>query len=265
MIPFSDDMKSKLRFFLLSLACPKHNNDVNSAQMAQSNLPNGADYIHNELWKKFTFQSNISALLSRIGRMDLPQQFPQLIPTLFSCNSCSVTEINPSTISSLSSSPLSLLPNIFASQALNELLSELSTKRLLMDKKFFMSVAQQFVPHFTSEDGVYSILLQYIGHYISTLQSSSDLVAGIDKTILGYANHLTQILHKLLYASFATLNQDVLESTMSFLVKVTSHLLTTLISTTTLHNNTITNVIICMFFKKSLNLVLPPLHYIVLE
>jgi len=217
MIPFSEDIKWKLRSFLLILVCPTHMN--NSMPNLPSNLC--VDYSQFLLWRNRTFQNNVSSLLSKIARMDLPLQFFQLLPIL-----CTASTKPVGHLSSLPTSVI-LLPNLIASQAVNEVLFELSSKRLLGDRKYFMSVAQEQIPKFSysqnnnnAHDGSTNVYFELFNLICRSSSSNK-----FDESIIELALILTRILHKLLLVSFPNVDEETLESIMSFLCEVTSQLL----------------------------------------
>ena len=246
LIPLTDDIKQKLRYFLLALVCPTYHQNNN---LHHDNAQYIFDYTPFPLWKHHTFQSNTSALLAKIGRYDLPLQFSELFPTLFTI-SCTM----PSNTSTITTS--NLLQGVFASQALDDLLYELSTKRLLLDKQLLISAAQQYMFYFTITNNddqknyndehthsnpVYSKLLS---HICSNVCQSPETIHNIDHDSFTYAHNLILVLHQLLLASFDKLETHLLESTMTFLIQITSHLFTNVISmiqSTTIHDLSVLN------------------------
>ena len=134
-----------------------------------------------------SIQSACTSLLAKIGRLDLPMAFHDLIPTLIStacgtpCTSTVQTKCN-------------------ALQALDAVLAEICDKRMLLDKKFVAKVVtdhlnqlvqQGYVP--AMDDGV-----------VGAMQSQSPASQGViiateeQKMVMQYATLMASVLRRLL-------------------------------------------------------------------
>jgi len=144
----SEGVKTSLRSSILNLVLLGRI----ECQNGQTNFitnPNDLTSQQFELLNDRPLQTNAASLLSKIARMDLPLKFHELIPTLVEGVKCSqglVSQIRQQQHQSQQMQQHKRLYQTILHNAMNSLeaiLSELSTTRLLVDKKYKNSIALQ--------------------------------------------------------------------------------------------------------------------------
>jgi len=139
-----------------------------------------------------------AGLLSKIGRLDLPLAFQELIPQLVQCISTNTESLRVGIIDQGEG----------AAMILNEVLNELLTKRLLVDKKYFAKISIDLLPLLSS-----SMFVPSMKYTIESLQSMSNQYQNAEyveliKKQLRYAKLLSQIVGALLSGGFAKILED---------------------------------------------------------
>ena len=139
-----------------------------------------------------------AGLLSKIGRLDLPLAFQDLIPQLVQCISANTESLSVGIIDQGEGAAL----------ILNEVLNELLTKRLLVDKKYFAKISIDLLPLLSS-----SIFVPSMKYTVENLQSMSNQYQNaayveLIKKQLRYAKLLSQIVGALLSGGFAKILEN---------------------------------------------------------
>ena len=143
-----------------------------------------------DLLRDTSLQLNAAALLSKIGRMDLPLTFHELIPALVSGIQFCQEKIQHSSITQIAHTIFRTI-QFNAMDALKVLLDEMSTQRLLVDKKYRYEIAKSHLGKVV-EFGLIPAL-------------GADLNI---ETMLKYAISTSQVAGHLIVSSFSKLTED---------------------------------------------------------
>jgi len=126
----------------------------------------------------------VASLISKIARLDLPLQFQELVPTLVGF--------------SLGSNPpldnwVAVETRLNTANALEAVFAEICTKRLLVDKKYVISVAQTYLS---------DLMEKGLGYSMEQLKIAE---SGSLTVVIEYATILAKIVHHLLLVSLSSL------------------------------------------------------------
>lgn len=166
-----------------------------------------------EIIRDNPLQMNAAALLSKIGRMDLPLKFHELIPSLVSGIQISHEKViqYPSSIQMIHRELFRTVQfNVMC--ALEALLAEMSTQRLLVDKKFRIEISKL-----------------YLGKVIEfALIPALEFDLSNDDMGLKYAIITSRVVSYLMVSSFSKLVEEsstavVVEHTLSLTHKFLDH------------------------------------------
>ena len=157
-----------------------------------------------DILRDYPLQTSVAALTATIARMDLPTRFHELIPTLVSGLSQTLESQEPTTMQEQVFHAIRL--NILTT--LESVLAEISTKRLLIDKKYRNSVA---VAHL---EQIYQCgLLPSLRHLDARLRAlASDSRDQFDLVAMKYSMLSTQVVAYLLGSSFVKLTEGATSS-----------------------------------------------------
>lgn len=169
-----------------------------------------------ELIQDVSLQTNAAALLSKIGRMDLPLKFHELIPSLVYGVQYSQEAIRSSNQES-NWVIRTLQVNIMS--ALDALFGEMSTQRLLVDKKYRNDIARQY-------------LCTVVEYGLVPSLESDFTNGGVFKK---YAIITSRVVSTLLVSSFSKLMEEsstaaLVEHTLSLVKKFLAHWLPLLLN-----------------------------------
>eukprot|EP00956_Cyclotella_meneghiniana_P000935 scaffold1110_cov78-Cyclotella_meneghiniana.AAC.8 len=143
-----------------------------------------------DLLQDASLQINAAALLSKIGRMDLPMKFHELIPALVSGIQCTQESIMYPSITQIEQSTFRTM-QFNAMNAMKVLLDEMSTQRLLVDKKYRYEIAKSHLGK----------VVEY--GLIPALGADFNI-----ETMLKYAISTSQVVGHLMASSFSKLAED---------------------------------------------------------
>ena len=220
----SEDVKTLVRQSILSLVLTGSVGGNTDNQINYITNVNEVSHQQLELIQDRPLQTNASALLSKIARMDLPLKFHELIPTLVDGIKVSQGMINQ--LKQQQHQPQSeqmqqlfqtLLYNTM--NCLEAILSEISTQRLLVDKKYRNSIAIQHLGSIV-ESGLIPSLQQ-----LESLQGEE---------YIQYAILTSRVVSHLMMSSFSKLVEEtsttalmdqILQMVHSFLTQWLPHVL----------------------------------------
>ena len=223
-ILLSDAVKTYIRQSLLNLVLTGKivdNNNVTQPVVFITN-PNEISMQQVELLQDKPLQTNAASLLSKIARMDLPLKFHELIPTLVEGMKCS-----RGVMSNLIIQQQQQLAAVVVSQqqqqqqiqifqtilyntmhCLEEILSEISTQRLLVDKKYRNSLAIQYLGSIV-EFGLIPSLQAVDSLRRGSNNASSEGAGGEEEFhIIQYATLTSKVVSHLMTSSFTKLVED---------------------------------------------------------
>ena len=171
-----------------------------------------------ELLQDRQLQHNAASLLSKIGRLDLPLKFHELIPTLVEAVKRSQEIIATTTATSQPLiQPFQQLIQYNAINALEATLSEMSTQRLLVDKKYRNSIAVQYLRS----------VVEY--GFIPSLNNLQTSLTNEEESVLRlqYATLCSRVVCHMLNSSLSKLVEDataviVVDHTLTFVHKFLS-------------------------------------------
>ncbi|KAL9189207.1 hypothetical protein ACHAXT_011697 [Thalassiosira profunda] len=157
-----------------------------------------------ELIQDRPLQTNAASLLSKIARMDLPLKFHQLIPTLVEGVKGAQTLKRQQQQNQLELQHQRICNTIFYNtmNALEAVLSEMSTQRLLVDKKYRNAVATQHLGSLI-ESGLIPALQE-----IDSLRSAPNGMEEEHKAALQYATVTSRVVSHLMCSSFSKLAEE---------------------------------------------------------
>uniref|UniRef100_A0A7S4RP11 Importin N-terminal domain-containing protein n=2 Tax=Ditylum brightwellii TaxID=49249 RepID=A0A7S4RP11_9STRA len=153
-----------------------------------------------------TLQKSASSLLSKIGRLDLPLSFHELIPTLVQyATTRTLPDRFPKLTEEERKEQLTMTLNYNASDALEMILSELCSKRLLVDKKYIAKISHESVGILVGEG--WMMAMSYIGAYITASSTEVQPSSSPQRTlcVIKYALLLSKILSHLFHSALPTL------------------------------------------------------------
>jgi len=147
-------------------------------------------------------QTNVASLLSKIARMDLPLKFQELIPSLVDgIKSYQVIVNQLQQQQPTSQQQIQIFQTIMYNimNCLEAILAEISTQRLLIDKKFRISLAQQYLG--TIVECALIPSLQALESF-RTGQSSTGLSDEYISKALQYATLASKVISHMMLSSF---------------------------------------------------------------
>ena len=150
-ILLSEGSKATVRQALLNLVISGKVESSNQASYITN--PNEISNQQLELLSDRQLQTNAASLLSKIARMDLPLKFQDLIPSLVEGMKSYQGIVNqlqqqgPASQQQIQQQHIQIFQTILYNimNCLEAILAEISTQRLLIDKKFRISLAQQYL------------------------------------------------------------------------------------------------------------------------
>ena len=168
----------------------------------------GTDQL--EILQDCPLQTNVAALTATIARMDLPTRFHELIPTVVSSLSQTSGSHEPTTMQGQVFRAIRL--NILTT--LESVLAEISTKRLLIDRKYRNSIA---VAHLGQ---IYQCgLLPSLQHLDARLRAlASNSCNQFDLVVMKYSMLSTRVVAYLLGSSFVKMTEGDTSSMVSQVV-----------------------------------------------
>ena len=229
----SEHVKQLVRIFIVNLviAGGRHTNSSNDIGISFITNVNEINAQQLELLQDRQLQHNAASLLSKIGRLDLPLKFHELIPTLVEAVKRSQEVIAATTTTTLGAQSH---PNVImqtrafqliqynAMNALEATLSEISTQRILVGKKYRNSISLQYLGSVVEYGFVPSL---------NNLQASLTTNATVDEqeSVLSvqYATLCSRVVCHMLNSSLSKLVDDaaaviVVDHTLTFIHKFLS-------------------------------------------
>ena len=201
-ILLSEHIKTLVRQTLLSLILTgkveKHQNQPIIVYITNSNDITAQQL---ELVTDRPLQTNTAALLSKVARMDLPLKFQDLIPTLVDGIAVSHGVLRQIQQQSNMQQEIQLFQTISYNimNCLENVLSEISTQRLLVDKKYRNAIALQYLRPIVENGLIPS--LQAVG---SPRQNSN---IG-EEYMMVYATVTSRVVSHMMLSSFSKLAED---------------------------------------------------------
>jgi len=228
----SEHVKQLVRTHVVNLVIAGRHNVVtptsNSGNDSHINLITNVNEITAQqltLLQDRQLQHNAASLLSKIGRLDLPLKFHALIPTLIEAVKLSqeVIATATATLANLNilqtTKPFHLI-QYNSMSALEATLSEISTQRLLVDKKYRNSISMQYLG-VVVEYG----LIPSLNNIMASLTSNSVPVEEEESVFrVQYATLCSRVVFHMLNSSLSKLVEDaaaviVVDHTLTFIHK----------------------------------------------
>eukprot|EP00986_Skeletonema_menzelii_P006073 scaffold2303_cov141-Skeletonema_menzelii.AAC.7 len=235
----SEHVKQLVRLSIVNLVIAGRHNNNNSNDIGLSFISNVNEITAQqfELLEDRQLQHNAASLLSKIGRLDLPLKFHELIPTLVEAVKRSqemiataMAQPNPDVIAQARTFQLIQYNAI---NALEATLAEMSTQRLLVGKKYRNSIALQYLGSIVEYGFVPSL---------NSLQASLSNIVDENENVLSvkYATLCSRVVCHMMNSSLSKLVEDatvviVVNHTLTFIHKFLSEWLPRMI---TEENNT---------------------------
>ena len=180
----SDATKDVVRYSLLSMVVGTTVHPCTNTQHVLHGPPLSqalATFLGNDS----SIQSACTSLLAKIGRLDLPMAFHDLIPTLVS-TACGTTTNTAQT-------------KCNALQALDAVLAEICDKRMLLDKKFIAKVVSDHMNQLVQQGYVPAMDDSVVGVMQSPASQGIHISATEEqKMVMQYATLMTLVLRRLL-------------------------------------------------------------------
>jgi len=202
----SEGAKATVRQILLNLVI---SGKVESTiQVSYITNPNEISNQQLELLGDRQLQTNVASLLSKIARMDLPLKFQDLIPSLVEGIKSYQGIVNqlqqqqqPTSQQQMQQQQIQIFQTILYNimNCLEAILAEISTQRLLIDKKFRISLAQQYLG--TIVECALLPSLQALESFRS-VQSSTELSEEYISQALQYATLTSKVVSHMMLSSF---------------------------------------------------------------
>lgn len=227
----SEHVKQLVRMNVVNLVIAgRHNNIVTATNSSSSNdihinfitTINEITAQQLVLLQDRQLQHNAASLLSKIGRLDLPLKFHELIPTLIEAvkRSQEVIAVTDTTTTMQTQQPFQLI-QYNAMNALEATLSEISTQRLLVDRKYRNSISMQYLG---------SVVEYGLIPSLNTIQASlltTNSLVDEDEGVLfrvHYATLCSRVVCHMLNSSLSKLVEDataviVVDHTLTFIHK----------------------------------------------
>jgi len=184
----SDQTKDAVRYAIVSIIVGATVSP--GAEQQLSGMPQLSPDLAAVLTNDYGLQSACTSLVAKIGRLDLPMKFHDLIPTLVACATSADASVDPQR-------------RYNALRALDAVLAELCDKRLLLDKKYVASVISNELS--TLVNGGLVPAVDGIGNALSSGDQGLD--SGRAKLALQYGTIMVSVLRRLLRHSLpAALN-----------------------------------------------------------
>mmetsp|Transcript_14453 Transcript_14453/g.31345 ORF Transcript_14453/g.31345 Transcript_14453/m.31345 type:complete len:1131 (-) Transcript_14453:272-3664(-) len=205
----SDGVKTFIRQSMLNLIltgkvdCQQQTNQTNFITN-----PNEITSQQLELLQDRPLQTNAASLLSKIARMDLPLKFQELIPTLVEGVKCSQGVVCQIQQQQQQTPQMQQQQRVFQTiryntmVALEAILSEISTQRLLVDRKYRNSIALQYLGSIV-ESGLVPSLQD-----LESLKGVSNGMGEEHISALKYATLASRVVSYMMVSSFGKLVEE---------------------------------------------------------
>lgn len=165
-------------------------------------------YINNGCRKSKQEWKVCAALIAKVGRLDLPLQFTDLIENLIQLMCPSTGESRELLLAACNPSITNHISSVEGGAiVLNDLLEELLSKRLLVDKKYFQNMALQVFPTLVNYSFLPALKL-CVELTQSILSSPNPDVVNRLKILVQNLNEISHIVYYLLTGAFAAMAAD---------------------------------------------------------